>query len=144
MAGMDTLARSHRRAVWLIVALLLAFVVGLVGYELNWIHQRRLAWAKRERLPYSWADFYPQFPGSLPARGVGPLDRLVMRLLNERERDYFLVIYPGFDPSPLPTDDVLEETAEVRRAHWLFPEATIAVEFLALPAFTSSEPSPAP
>ena len=88
-------------------------------------------------------DLYSQSE-HLPARGLGPVDRLVMRLLKERERDYFLVAYPDFEPDLLPTDDVLEELAEVRRAHWLFPEATIIVEYPARPSATSSPPGPAP
>ncbi len=37
---METSSRRRRRAVWLIAGLLLACIVGYIGYSLNWISQR--------------------------------------------------------------------------------------------------------
>jgi hypothetical protein len=147
---MDASTRSHRRAVWLIVALLLTYAVGLVGYEMNWIHQRRVArarWLVRISPTLSMGDL----SRSLPARGVGPLDKLVMRLVHVPEMESFFALYPGCEPELLAKlndkncpEDILESLAVVRHARWLFPEAAVAVEYPAWPAVPSGDQQAAP
>ena len=63
IADMDAQDRSHRRAMWLIVGLLLVAIIGVVGFEANWVRERRVAWAEWDRIPISIAR-----PLNLPAR----------------------------------------------------------------------------
>jgi hypothetical protein len=136
---MEALTNSHRQAVWLTVGLLLAFVVGAAGYELNWIAQRRAAWAAL----HEWLidkDFIRDqqrwISQELPARGVGRLDEFVMRLSGERKSEWFYAhdeehrpdIIGKYQDTMIP-DDILESLAVVRRARWLFPEAEIDVKY---------------
>jgi hypothetical protein len=132
---MDRSARSYRRAAWLTAGLLLALVLGLVGYELIWLRQRALAWARSwERMMTVDESFSAS--KNLPARGPGRLDKLVMQLLGEPEREFLSVSQPEIQADLLATfkdhhlsDDVLEGLPEVKRAHWLFPEAIIVVTY---------------
>jgi hypothetical protein len=129
--------RSHRRAMWLILGLMLAFAATLIGYELNWIFQRRAALAE----PFDWADHSSptanpplQFQGA-PGRRIGRLEAFIMRLCGEPETELFFVHHSGNELDLLAKiresndpDGVIEGLSEVQRARWLFPEAAIAVE----------------
>jgi len=121
------------------IAVVLLILVGLVGYELNWIHQRRAAWAE----VIGWLDGKDFIRDEqrwisqrLPARGVGPLDELVMQLSGERKSEWFYAhdeehrpdIIGKYKDTMIP-DDILESLAVVRHARWLFPEAEINVKY---------------
>jgi hypothetical protein len=149
---MDPSARSHRRAFWLIFGLVLTYAVGLVGYELNWLLQRRAAWdASRTWIGHHGAD---ELEGPFAARGFGPLDKLAMWLSGEPKRAWFAVPTPARDsvvaaladgqfddvlkhsdvaglPDGILPEEIVESLEVVRRAHWLFPEAELTVGYRA-------------
>ena len=144
---MDDYARSHRRAVWLTVALVLAYALGLVGYELNWIHQRGAAWARMgKRLATMTMPPRPTQWQNLPPRGASPLDRLAMWLSGEPENYSFATTNTGGDAVLAAfangrfQDDVLEGLDTVRHARWLFPEAQIVVEYYEMSDLGASNP----
>jgi hypothetical protein len=62
---MDTPEPSHRRAVWATIAVVLLIVVGLVGYELNWIRQRRALHAEFETAGEIFVSNYSDFKGKI-------------------------------------------------------------------------------
>lgn len=153
-SGMNTQDRSHRRAVWLIVALVLAFVAGLVGYELNWIHQRRTFLAEQESAsesewdraaePFTGSSGEWELPPMSPTRGPPPLSitelpplgstvpQRLLQWLGEPDFGGSMVLYCLVDGDrTLAMLIAVDEIPKVSRARRLFPEAGVIVMLFA-------------
>jgi hypothetical protein len=132
---------------------MLAIVVlggGLVGYELNWIRQRRLARAEYGR-------FFAQVTGGVDAgfrvelytlkprtAGTGFVDRFSIWALDENcgacpvpwpMRDAKVLALIGDKQLTSEAIEAIEAMGRVRRARWLFPEAGIGFLYM-----TDAEP----
>jgi hypothetical protein len=135
--------RSHRRAVQLIVGLLLAVAFGVSGYEVsrevNWIRERRAFLAAMTPIAFDNTVLPLAAPKKIVLPG-GPLDRahsLAMRLRNERAQTIIAVPCPRESPGLFATfaggsfpAAAVEDVDQVKVARRLFPEATIEFHFL--------------
>jgi hypothetical protein len=140
---MDSQDASHRRAVRLIVAILLVLVVCAVGYELRvkatWIRQRRAFLAAAIPIGYDNTTVPPIKPEMLPLPAAPPskFRSLVMSLRNERSQSVIAIACPRQNPKFFATfaggrfpTAAVEDLDEVKLARRLFPEATIQFHFL--------------
>jgi hypothetical protein len=132
-SGMEDPDRSHRRAVCLIVGLLLAFTVGPVGYEMNWLRERR---AFLVLLPVAYESPVPAVRLAkqvLPETPRNGAHSLAMWLLNEPAKTTIVIPCPRETPSlfvagSFPVEAV-EDLDQIKLARRLFPEATILFAF---------------
>ena len=158
MAAWTPLLVRTAAPAWLIVALVLAFVAGLAGYELNWIHQRRALLAESEAadkivfLDYSVVK--DETSGSAASRSIEVVSpdidyallqpvgsKMLQRLLGwlgepaaEQVTVYCLIDEaPPHDnvmPDGTPVASYVDKIPKIIRARELFPEAGINVRLV--------------
>jgi hypothetical protein len=123
------------------IAVVLLIVVAFVGYELNWVRQRRAA---RTEFADGVAQFdsgigpnsAAPFSQTVPPRGVNYVDQFVIWAL-DKHSDHVLIPCPTDDAKLVATFDdhtfdpeAIEELEQVRRARRLFPESEVLIMFL--------------